>query len=70
MSDNGEGNDLTGVAWHYVPGALVRHPGQAGWGVGQIQSSVGHRVTVNFEHAGKRMIDARVVKLEVIDGAG
>ena len=27
------------------------------WGVGQVQSVIGNRVTVNFEHAGKRMVN-------------
>jgi hypothetical protein len=42
---------------------LVRHPTQADWGVGQVQSVAGRRVTVNFEEAGKRVIDAGQVRL-------
>ena len=49
-----------------VPGALVRHPSQPDWGVGQVQSAVGMRVTVNFEHAGKVLINAAVISLIVI----
>ena len=45
------------------PGVLVRHPGQPGWGLGQVQSVDGWRVTVNFEEAGKQTIDARSVTL-------
>ena len=45
------------------PGALVRHPEQAEWGLGQVQSVAGRRVTVNFENAGKQTIDASVVSL-------
>ncbi len=45
------------------PGALVRHPGQPDWGTGQVQSVDGWRITVNFEEAGKRTIDARSVSL-------
>ena len=45
------------------PGALVRHPHQPDWGLGQVQSVIGARVTVNFEHAGKTTIDASVVPL-------
>ncbi len=36
-----------------VPGAYVRHPAQPDWGVGQVQSVDGHRVTVNIDHVGK-----------------
>lgn len=46
------------------PGALVRNPARPDWGVGQVQSCVGMRVTVDFEHAGKQALDARVVSLE------
>ena len=50
-----------------VPGALVRHPTQPDWGIGQVQSIDGHRVTVNFDHVGKRLMNAAVVALEVVD---
>jgi hypothetical protein len=45
------------------PGVLVRHPDEAEWGLGQVQSVAGRKVTVNFEHAGKQVIDAGVVTL-------
>ena len=53
----------------YAPGYLVRHPQRADWGVGRVQSAIGVRVTVNFQHAGKQMIDVSVVELEIIDVA-
>ena len=46
-----------------VPGQFVRHPDHPEWGLGQIQSAIGDRITVNFEHAGKILINARVVTL-------
>lgn len=50
------------------PGMFVRHPSEPDWGLGQVQSNVGGRVTVNFEHAGKVVIDSkRVVLLPVFD---
>ena len=45
------------------PGVLVRHPTQDDWGLGQVQSVAGRKVTVNFENAGKQTIDAAVVRL-------
>lgn len=48
------------------PGVLVRHPGQDDWGLGQVQTVAGHKVTVNFENAGKQVIDANVVSLTFI----
>jgi hypothetical protein len=47
-------------------GAIVRHPSAPEWGEGQVQSIIGDRVTVNFENAGKVVIDARRVMLEVL----
>ncbi len=50
----------------YEPGMLVRHPKQPNWGLGQVQSSIGPTVTVMFEHAGKVVVDARHVTLELV----
>ena len=49
------------------PGDSVRHPGRPDWGLGQVQSMIGHRITVNFENAGKLVIDGNVVELEPVD---
>ena len=46
-----------------APGVWVRLTDAPEWGAGQIQSVVGNRVTVNFEHAGKRLVDAKVATL-------
>ena len=50
-------------------GLFVRHPAQPDWGLGQVQSVVGPRVTVNFEEAGKVVVDTRVVDLEWVPRA-
>ena len=50
-----------------APGDFVRHPGRPDWGLGQIQSMIGHRITVNFENAGKLVIDGNVVELVPVD---
>lgn len=50
------------------PGVLVRHPAEADWGLGQVQSVAGRKVTVNFENAGKQTIDAAVVTLVFVGG--
>lgn len=52
-----------------APGSFVRHPGEPDWGIGQVQSVVGSRVTVNFEHAGKRTINIAVIDLDMVDAA-
>jgi hypothetical protein len=51
------------------PGMMVRHPDRAEWGLGQVQSNIGGRITVNFEHAGKVVIDGRQIELVPIFGA-
>jgi hypothetical protein len=48
------------------PGALVRVPAQDDWGLGQVQTVVGARVTVNFQNAGKQVIDSRRVRLAYV----
>lgn len=48
------------------PGMYVRHPTQMDWGLGQVQSNIGGRVTVNFEHAGKVVIDGKRVALVIV----
>jgi len=50
-----------------VPGTFVRHPTQADWGLGQVQSAVGNRVTVNFENAGKQVINSDRVALLTVE---
>ena len=51
------------MAAFWEPGMLVRHPGQPDWGLGQVQSNIGNRITVNFEHRGKVVIDGREIAL-------
>lgn len=48
------------------PGMLVRNPAQPDWGTGQVQSRIGEKVTVNFEHEGKLVLDGRRVALELV----
>ena len=50
------------------PGMMVRHPDQPDWGLGQVQSNIGGRVTVNFENAGKVVIDSKRIALVLVHG--
>ena len=50
------------------PGMLVRHEGAPDWGVGQVQSNIAGRVTVNFENAGKQVIDGSRIRLLPVVG--
>ena len=49
-----------------TPGSFVRHPDRPDWGLGQVQSSIGSRITVNFEHAGKVLVNASLIALEPV----
>lgn len=41
-----------------TPGMLVRHPEHPEWGVGQVQSNIDGKITVNFRSEGKMVIDS------------
>lgn len=45
------------------PGILVTHPAHPEWGIGQVQSKTGNKVTVNFREQGKVVIDGNVIPL-------
>ena len=45
------------------PGMLVSHPDCPDWGIGQVQSNISGRVTVNFPNKGKIVIDCTLVTL-------
>jgi hypothetical protein len=49
------------------PGMLVRHPGEPDWGLGQVQSNVDNKVTVNFENIGKIVLNAQIVTLALVN---
>ena len=50
----------------YEPGNFVTNPNNIDWGVGQIQSIIKNKVTVNFENVGKKVINSDKVILERI----
>ena len=51
----------------FEPGHLVINPNNKHWGIGQIQSIIKNKVTVNFENAGKKVINSVEITLERID---
>ncbi len=48
----------------FEPGDFVDNPDSPDWGVGQVQSVVGDKITVNFVHAGKVVINSAEVSLQ------
>ena len=51
----------------YEPGDRVVNPKYRSWGIGQIQSVINNKVTVNFENVGKKVINSTKIILEKID---
>jgi 3-dehydroquinate synthetase len=50
-----------------VPGTFVRSPANPDWGLGQVQSAIGGKVTVNFEHRGKLVLHLAAAPLVVVE---
>ena len=48
----------------FEPGDKVINPLAKEWGIGQVQSIIKEKVTVNFENAGKKVINAKNVELK------
>ena len=48
----------------YEPGDKVINPNKKDWGVGQVQSIINYKVTINFENVVKKVINAKEIKIE------
>ncbi len=46
------------------PGDYVTNPANKNWGIGQVQSVIKNKVTVNFENCGKQVLNTDIVSLE------
>ena len=51
---------------NYDPGDYVINPNEKSWGIGQIQSIINSKITVNFENVGKKVINNKLIALEKI----
>ena len=51
----------------FEPGDYVTNPANKDWGIGQVQSIIGSKVTVNVENYGKRVINVENVTLEKVN---
>ena len=52
---------------NYEPGDYVINSEYKSWGIGQIQSIINNKVTVNFENVGKKVINSDEILLEKIN---
>ena len=48
----------------YEPGDKVTNPDKKDWGIGQVQSIINGKVTINFENVGKKVINTEIIILE------
>jgi hypothetical protein len=51
----------------YEPGDKVTNPNNKEWGIGQVQSIINGKVTVNFENVGKKVINTKTIKLDRLE---
>ena len=50
----------------YEPGDKVTNLNNKDWGIGQVQSIINGKVTINFENVGKKVINSKIVRIEKI----
>ena len=55
------------MIFDFEPGDKVFNPSNKDWGIGQVQSIIKEKVTVNFENVGKKVINAKIIELEKIE---
>ena len=48
----------------FEPGDKVINPANENWGIGQVQSIINEKVTVNFENVGKKVINSKNIELK------
>ena len=53
------------------PGNFVINPSQKSWGIGQVQSIIRNKATINFQNVGKQVINLDIINyLKVLDKDG
>ena len=55
------------MIYDFEPGDKVFNPANKEWGIGQIQSIIKEKVTVNFQNVGKKVINATAIELKKIN---
>ncbi len=52
------------MIFEFEPGDKVINPLEKDWGIGQVQSIINNKITINFQNVGKKVINAENIKLE------
>ena len=50
----------------FEPGDFVVSPANKDWGIGQVQSIIKNKITVNFQNNGKQVLNTDYVNLEKV----
>ena len=51
----------------FEPGDKVINLANKNWGIGQVQSIIKEKVTVNFENVGKKVLNSNNIKLKRVN---
>ena len=51
----------------YEPGDKVFNPNNKNWGIGQVQSIINQKVTVNFQNVGKKVLNSNNIELKRVN---
>jgi hypothetical protein len=54
------------IHFDFMPGDYVLNPLEKDWGIGQVQSIIKNKITVNFQNQGKQVINGEIITLEKI----
>ena len=54
------------IHFEFEPGDYVINPKQKDWGIGQVQSIIKSKITVNFQNQGKQVINGEIINLEKV----
>tara|TARA_B100001093_G_scaffold464532_1_gene481494 strand:+ start:823 stop:1005 length:183 start_codon:yes stop_codon:yes gene_type:complete len=55
------------MIFDFEPGDKVINPLAKEWGIGQVQSIIREKVTVNFQNAGKKVINSNNIELKKLN---
>tara|TARA_B100000029_G_scaffold72788_1_gene64558 strand:+ start:2000 stop:2188 length:189 start_codon:yes stop_codon:yes gene_type:complete len=58
------------MIFDFEPGDKVINPIHKEWGIGQVQSIIKEKITVNFENIGKKVINGKIISLEKLNKYG
>ena len=55
------------MIYDFEPGDKVFNPANKDWGIGQVQSTIKDKVTVNFQNVGKKVINSENIELKKLN---